>query len=173
MPTPTAGTTPLYYNFADVLVLFNGIPLSHYGADGGVTFEYVTPEIRTSEVSADGQVHVMRNNDPRMLCKITLKSVCPAMLTLRELDMLCRMREDNGGGLGYFRFGFNESKVPGVNGNGDTCDSPVAYFQSIPAREFGKNEGEQEFVIELPNGRDEFRSGRNLSQYAVTTAPIA
>jgi len=175
MAPPIPGAKPMYYNFANVFVAIQGVPLSHYGADGGVKFEYVTPERRMSEVSADGKVHVTRENDPRMLATITFKRVCPAAWTLRNLSDQCDLQEDSGLGLGYFGFDFSESGVPGKNGNGDTCNAPVAYFKSVPAPEFMKGEGELEFVIELPNGRAEFRPGNimALGGMAVTTTPTA
>lgn len=162
MAPPIPGTRPMYYNPALCLVSVQGVVLGHF-ADGGIAFEYVTPERRTSEVGLGGEVHVVRDNDPRMRVKLTFKRVCPAAYTLRALALACDAQEDAGGPLGTFRFQFQESAVLGANGNGDMCDSPVAYFESVPAGSFEKTEGELEFVIALPNGRAEFIPGVSLS----------
>lgn len=171
MPPTLPGAKPMYYNFANTIVSVQNVPLSHFGSDGGIKFEYVTPDRRTSEVSADGKVHVVRENDPRMLVTLTFKRVCPAAMTLRLLSNLCDAQEDNGLGLATFAFSFQESVVPGRNGNADTCTSPVAYFKSVPAPEFMKGEGELEFVIELPNGRSEFIPGSALALQSIVVAP--
>lgn len=175
MPPTLPGAKPMYYNFANTLVSVQTVTLSHFGADGGIKFEYVTPDRRTSEVSADGKVHVVRENDPRMLVTLTFKRVCPAAWTLRNLSDQCDAQEDEGLGLATFSFAFQESLVPGRNGNADSCVSPMAYFKSVPAPEFMKGEGELEFVIELPYGRAEFRPGNTmaLGNLAVTTTPNA
>lgn len=162
MAPPIPGARPMYYNPALCLCTVQSIPLSDF-ADGGIAFEYVTPEQRTSEVSIDGGVHVTRSNDPRMRVKLTFKRVCAAAYTLRALALACDFQEDAGGALGHFAFTFEESPEPGINGNGDTCFSPLAYFESYPAGNFEKSEGDLEFVIALPNGRAEFKPGVTLS----------
>lgn len=162
MAPPIPGARPMYYNPALCLCTVQNIPLADF-ADGGIAFEYVTPEQRTSEVGLAGEVHVTRGNDPRMRVKLTFKRVCAAAYTLRALALACDAQEDNGGPLGHFAFTFQESPVVGVNGNGDTCFSPLAYFESYPAGNFEKSEGDLEFMIALPNGRAEFKPGVTLS----------
>lgn len=159
---------PLSYDFAQVLVTIGGMALSHYGAEGSVKFEYLTPEIRTSDVSADGYVHVVRNNDARMRCTITLKRVGPSNYWLRAFADAQRLSEENGAGLQTFQFDFLESVVPGGNGNGDACSEPYAFFETVAAPEFGKSEDEMEFAVILPNGRNVFRPGTTLASMAPT-----
>ncbi len=158
---PLVVAKPTYYDFAQCLVTVQGFPLSHFGADGTIAFEYLTAELRTTDVSADGKVHVVKNNDPRMRVKLKFKRVCPAALTLRELAQAQDLAEQLGGGLQVFAFTFRESVNPVVlNGNGDSCIESFAFFETLPASEYGKEEGELEFSIILPNGRMNFTFGK-------------
>jgi hypothetical protein len=162
MPPSAPIAKPTFYDFAQCLVTIQGVALSHYGADGTIAFEYYTPELRTSDVSADGKVHMVKNNDPRMRVKLTFKRVCPAVYTLRNLAQTQDGLERNLGGLQTFNFGFWESVNAGpanTNGNGDSCVEPFASFETLPAPEYGKDEGELEFSIFLPNGREVFQFG--------------
>lgn len=145
MPLPQA--TVRSYSFAQVVCSVGGLPLSDYGSDGGIAFEGQSDELE-SQLSADGVVNYSANHDRRIRVTITLMG---HSASARYMDSLFRTQKtalESGapfnGATFYF---FNPATAESIG-------SDAAVIISAPSFSAEKTEGEREYVLELPYGRD-------------------
>jgi len=125
----------------------NGVTLSDYGSDGGISFEPQSDEVE-SQLSADGLVNYSANHDRRMRATIT---VMAHSFAAQYLDARYRAQKRNlesDGSLGGETFFFFNPAT------GEKIASGNLVFVTIPSYSVEKSEGERDFVVELPYGRD-------------------
>jgi hypothetical protein len=129
-----------------------GLPITGFGESGAVAFEVMSP-IGESKVSADGETVVFsRNNDPRVLARITVMRNSKAYQTLAGLAKAQRAQE-------------SILPMPFAMKNwitGAQVTEEYAVFQNIPLPSQEKEAGEDEFEILLPNAYDQVLHGPHI-----------
>jgi hypothetical protein len=129
-----------------------GLPITGYGESGAVAFEVMSP-IGESKVSADGETVVFsRNNDPRVLARITVMRNSKAYQTLAGLAKAQASQE-------------SILPLPFAMKNwitGAQVTEEYAVFQDVPMPSQEKEAGEDEFVLLLPNARDQVLHGPHI-----------
>lgn len=128
------------YDLRAVALIVGGIEISGYGEDGAIEFEHVSP-IAEHAAGADGSVVVSRNNDGRMIARITLLETSKSY---RDLAGLLTAQNAQPAILPH-----NFIMIDAVNG--DRVSDQFAAFLSRPAPSKGKAVGSRVFELLLPN----------------------
>lgn len=137
---------PGRHNLRSVQLSINGVPISGYSEDGGIEFEYASPELVTATYGADGHVAVSVNNNDAMICRISL------LQTTRAYGLVYGLYQAQ-------RLALKLSPVIPptpflmVAPNGDKVDDPFAIFMEIPAPNQSAVAGERVFSLLLPSAR--------------------
>jgi hypothetical protein len=135
-----------------VILVIGGLPITGYGEEGAIAFEPLSP-IGESKVSADGKTVVFsRNNDPRVLCRITVMRNSRAYQLLASLYQAQKAQE-------------TILPMPFAMKNwitGAQVTEEYAVFQQVPIPSQEKTAGEDEWEILLPNARDQVLHAPNV-----------
>jgi hypothetical protein len=136
------------YSFSQVICTVGGLALSDYGADGGISFEAQSDELE-SKLSADGLVNYSANHDRRLRVTITVMAHSFAAQYLHAQYTIQKAALEGGQPMVPISFGFiNPATKEGIS-------SESVVFITVPSFSVEKTEGEREFVLELPYGRDQ------------------
>ena len=129
------------YDAKRVEIIFGPLSLSGFAEDSMIT---LTPEseIWTSKVGVDGQTTRSRSNNDNYKATVRLMQTADTRLKLQELTL-------RNSALSEVTFPF---KLVSLD-TGETYECAEAYIERLPDAEFGREAGEREYTIFLPNCR--------------------
>lgn len=145
------------YNFAAITVVLGNVPLSNYGSDGSIEFEFPS-QLMESELSADGYVTYVDNTDERVRVTITVSETSGALAALQNMATRQMVASRLGQALPVLPFTFLDR----ITGDGVVSEAAIFLNTATPSK--SKSLGTREFVIELPYAR-------GLMQVGVNNAP--
>lgn len=145
MPLPRAGAK--FWSFAQTMFSIGGITLADYGADGGIGFDPQSDEVE-SNLSADGIVHYADNHDRRLRATIKVMNNSFAADHMFRLAQTQRRTRQSTGLMPPIMCSYNDPITR------RRVVSAAAVFITVPGMQSQKEEGELEFVIEFPYGRE-------------------
>ena len=148
-----ASMTP--YSLMRVFCTLNGFRVSGWGEGDAITFE-AGDQLATYKVGGDGLVTVSMTNNDVILARITLGETSYAVRVLAELQRAQHLAASTTGLVGYV---FNMTDA----NSGDTVSEKEAFFLDAPLPSKGKESGEREFLLLLPNGRKSVVLGGKLT----------
>lgn len=133
------------YDLKNVLITIGGIPMGGFGNNEAAVLQF-GDDAKSSDVSADGQVVVSRNNDPRLFVVLTFLQTSGSIPVLEDFRNLQDGVEAGVGPalippLPFSLFNFT---------NDETVFDPNTIFMSQPGIPFGKNVGQTQYTLLLP-----------------------
>ena len=134
------------YSFARVQCIIAGIPLNHFGDDGGIEFEYATDLVEAT-TSADGFRTYTALNDESIKVTITLK---PHSRAIPLLDALVT-KQVAAIGLKPMMLPLNFLFIDPSTGS--TVASEYCVFMSEPTQSATKSITDRVYVLDLPYAR--------------------
>lgn len=136
---------PGLHNLKLVQLSIGGVPISGYGEEGGIEFEFGSTVTETT-VGADGHSVTSVNNDDSMRVRITLQPTTRAYGLMFQLYRTQRTAMNTVGRVPPMPFLM-------VAPNGDKVDEPFAIFEELPPPSQARTAGERVFTLFLPTAR--------------------
>ena len=134
------------YNLRAVQLIVGGIPITGFGADDAISFEF-DADLSEMAMGLDGE-HVNRKiNNDLVRCTISLLPTSAANAQLLALHRTVEQALDAGVEASAIGFLMKDPL------NGDVVADDVAYFQSMPTPNKGSDVSTSEWVMALPNAR--------------------
>lgn len=135
-----------------VALFVGGVEINGYGEDGAIEFEHLSPEAEHI-AGSDGQVAISRNNDNRMVCRITVMSTSVAARLLWE-QLLAQRAE----GAILPRF----FQMVDLN-NGDVVRDEYCVFTTKPVPSKVKGVGSVVYELLLPQAGSTMEIAGNVA----------
>lgn len=146
MPAPGLPRPAFSYNMGAVRLVIGSVPISNYGPDGSIDFEFPSALVE-SELSADGYVTYVVQNDERLRCTIRISEKSGALPLLQALWTAQQAAMYAGGLVAPLIFAM---VCPST---GDIVQSEYCVFLNTPTTSKTKGLSTREYQVELPGGR--------------------
>lgn len=143
------------YNLAAILISIDGVPLEGFGDSDAIGFAFPS-DLMTSYASADGEVAVAANNDPRIECTLTVHQLSGAHRTLHTVYQAQESALRAGLSVPTTAFFFRDPA------SGDQFSEQNAVIMALPESAYGKEIASREWKLLLPNGRRTMSLGGRL-----------
>jgi len=143
------------YNIAALQLSLAGLTLDGFGDSDAISIEFMSEEM-SSYASADGDVAVAANNDPRLNVKITLHQMSKANAVLSEVWQTQAAAIKLGVGVPITPFFMLDPA------SGDTYREQSAVIMKLPDAAYGKEIDTREWTILLPFGKRNMILGARL-----------
>lgn len=138
-----ANPIPVLHNLRLVQLSVGSVPISGYGQEGGIEFEYGAPRVETA-VGADGHPFVSVNANDSLTCRITIGQGTRADALLFGLYRAQRTAMNTLGRIPPLPFLM-------VTPAGDKVDDPYTVFAELPPPNQARTIGERVWVLWLPS----------------------